>query len=77
MINVSAQKSEALVNRALPPKTAGWPFVGALPQLLKDPFGFVMETREELGDVVGRLLPHLRQRSDCALAHRQLDRGVR
>jgi cytochrome P450 len=33
------------------PKTSGLPLVGSLPKLLKDPFNYVVNTREELGDI--------------------------
>jgi cytochrome P450 len=40
----SARKSEI-------PQTAGLPLVGSLPKMLKDPFQFVVDSRNELGDV--------------------------
>lgn len=33
------------------PETTGLPLVGSLPKLLKDPFQYVVKTREELGDI--------------------------
>ncbi|MEM7110793.1 MAG: cytochrome P450 [Chloroflexota bacterium] len=33
------------------PKTSGWPLVGTLPQLIRDPFRFIMEARETYGDI--------------------------
>lgn len=33
------------------PLTKGWPLVGSLPALLKDPFGFFMQARETYGDM--------------------------
>jgi len=33
------------------PVTKGLPLVGSLPKLLKDPFNYVVKTREELGDI--------------------------
>jgi cytochrome P450 len=32
------------------PKTSGLPLIGSLPKLLKDPFQYIVKTREELGD---------------------------
>jgi cytochrome P450 len=33
------------------PKTSGLPLIGSLPKLLKDPFQYIVKTREELGDI--------------------------
>lgn len=37
--------------RTLPPATKGWPLIGALPQLIRDPFGFFTHAREKYGDL--------------------------
>lgn len=35
----------------LPPVTKGWPLVGSLPHLLRDPFGFFEQARQRYGDI--------------------------
>jgi cytochrome P450 len=37
--------------RPLPPLVAGWPLVGVLPALLRDPFGFLVRTWQDQGDI--------------------------
>ena len=35
----------------LPPVANGWPLLGALPALVRDPFGFLAQARERYGDL--------------------------
>lgn len=42
---------EAKTQPALAPKSQGWPGIGSLPDLLKNPFGFMVEAREKYGDL--------------------------
>lgn len=37
--------------RPAPPTVKGWPLVGALPQLVRNPFGFLSQARERYGDL--------------------------
>ena len=38
-------------NKKRPPKTKGWPLLGSLPALIKNPFDFVKQSREKYGDI--------------------------
>jgi cytochrome P450 len=51
MLKADAQLSFAPVARKEIPQTKGWPLVGSLPQIAKDPFTFVKEARETYGDI--------------------------
>lgn len=47
MLNPTAMPA----TRPAPPIVNGWPLVGALPQLLRNPFGFLSQARERYGDL--------------------------
>lgn len=44
-------KLAPVLEHPLPPEVKGWPLVGVLPVFLRDPFGFLMQSRETHGDV--------------------------
>ena len=51
MLKAPAQYSIAPVAQKEIPQTKGWPLVGSLPQMVKDPFAFVANARETYGDI--------------------------
>ncbi len=51
MLKASADYTLASVAPKEIPQTKGWPLIGSLPQLIKDPFGFVTRARETYGDI--------------------------
>ena len=51
MLNASAQISSAPIAPKEIPQTKGWPLLGSLPQLAKDPFAFAAQARETYGDI--------------------------
>lgn len=51
MLKAVADYSIAATPRQEIPQTKGWPVLGSLPQILKDPFAFVTHAREVHGDI--------------------------
>jgi len=51
MLKAAIERELGSVPAPRMPRTAGLPLVGSLPQLLKDPFAFMVDTREQLGDI--------------------------
>ncbi|MCI0576239.1 MAG: cytochrome P450 [Chloroflexi bacterium] len=51
MLETSASLPFVAKSRPALPETEGWPLVGSLPQILKDPFAFFAQARERYGDI--------------------------
>lgn len=43
--------AQTLTQPAPMPQSQGWPLLGSLPQLLKNPFAFMVQAREQYGDI--------------------------
>lgn len=48
---IAAPAVDAHHGRPMPPLLKGWPLVGVLPSLLRDPFGFVLSAWQQNGDI--------------------------
>jgi cytochrome P450 len=51
MLDTSATLPFAIAQKPALPETQGWPIVGSIPQVLKDPFNFLTQAREQHGDI--------------------------
>jgi cytochrome P450 len=51
MLDTSASLPFDIAPKAVLPETHGWPDIGSIPQVLKDPFNFLSQAREQHGDI--------------------------